>query len=348
MDTMKLRQCVAVSLCAVLGALTVPVPTWADRPDAWVTAKTKIALATSDKVSAMAVNVDTVEGRVSLHGMVPTEQAKNDAKTIAAGIEGVKEVNNLLQVVPDAKIDIVEAKDDEIQNAVTRALADDEITKESDIEVQSVNAGVVLLGGDADSLLQHLEAIRVASRTQGVRQVATEVESDDRLYDEKLWHDPTRDHPTKDGLKKDAREARDSKDANDARDAKDAGSATGNAIRGAAGASKDAAVATGAAVRDGAMWAGKESGDAAGSASGTVKDAWITTAAKSRLIANSEVSAMAVNVDTEGGIVTLFGTVPTQAAKTAAEAEVRKVSGVSEVRNRLEIESSPRDSASID
>ena len=333
MDTMKFRQFVAVSLCALFGALTVPVATWADHPDSWVTTKTKIALATSDKVSAMAVNVDTVEGRVTLHGMVPTEQAKSSAETIAAGIKGVKEVRNLLQVVPDAKVDVVEAKDDVIQDAVTRALAADEITKDSDIKVQSVNAGVVLLGGKADSLLQHLEAIRVTSRTQGVRQVATEVESDDRLYDEKLWHDPTRDHPTTDDVKKDAHGAV---------------SKTGDAIKGAAGATKDAAVATGKAVRDGTVWAGKETGDAAGNASGVVKDAWITTAAKTRLIANAEVPAMAVNVDTEEGVVTLFGNVPSQAAKTAAETEARKVSGVVDVRNRLEIEASPSAGDSIE
>jgi hyperosmotically inducible protein len=333
MDTIKFRPFVAVSVCALFGALTVPAATWADHPDSWVTAKTKIALATSDNVSAVDVNVDTVEGRVTLHGMVPTEQAKTNANTIATAIEGVKEVRNLLQVVPDAKVDVVEAKDDVILDAVTSALANDEITKDSDIEVQSVNAGVVLLGGEADSLLQHLEAIRVASRTKGVRRVATEVQSDDALYDEKLWHDPTRDHPTTGSVKKDA---------------KDAASKTGDAVKGAAGATKDAAVATGEAVRDGAIWAGKETGDAAGSASGAVKDAWITTAAKTRLIANSEVPAMAVNVDTDDGVVTLFGYVPSQAAKTVAETEVRKVSGVVDVRNRLEIESSPRGSASVD
>jgi len=332
MHAKLLRQLVGASIFA-LGFLTAPVATWADGSDAWITTKAKIALATSDNVSAMDVNVDTVEGNVTLHGMVPTEQAKESAKTIAAGIEGVKEVRNLLQVVPDAKVDVVEAKDDVIQDAVTRALAADEITKDSDIEVQSVNSGVVLLGGEADSLLQHLEAIRVASKTEGVRKVATQVESDDKLYDEKLWHDPTRDHPTTDDVKKDA---------------KDATTKAGDAIKGAAGATKDAAVATGESVRDGAVWAGKETGDAASSATGTVKDAWITTAAKTRLIANSEVSARAVNVDTEDGVVTLFGYVPTQAAKNVAETEVRKVSGVVDVRNRLEIESSPRGSAAID
>jgi hyperosmotically inducible protein len=42
-------------------------------------------------------------------------------------------------------------------------------------------------------------------------------------------------------------------------------------------------------------------------------------------------------VDTRDGIVTLFGIVPSQDAKRAAEADVRKVSGVQSVRNELQV-----------
>ena len=42
----------------------------ADMPDAWITMKTKIALMTTDNVSAADLNVDTVKGVVTLHGKV--------------------------------------------------------------------------------------------------------------------------------------------------------------------------------------------------------------------------------------------------------------------------------------
>ena len=66
-------------------------------------------------------------------------------------------------------------------------------------------------------------------------------------------------------------------------------------------------------------------------------DAWITTAAKVRLIANSATPARDINVDTLGGVVTLFGTVPTEAARRAAEAEVDKIDGVKTVENDLQV-----------
>ncbi len=67
------------------------------------------------------------------------------------------------------------------------------------------------------------------------------------------------------------------------------------------------------------------------------KDAWITTAAKVRLIASSDTPARDINVDTLGGVVTLFGTVPTEAARRAAETEVRKVDAVKSVENDLQV-----------
>jgi hyperosmotically inducible protein len=66
-------------------------------------------------------------------------------------------------------------------------------------------------------------------------------------------------------------------------------------------------------------------------------DMYITTATKLRLIADSETPALDINVDTTDGVVTLFGMVPTEKAKQAAEADARKVSGVKQVVNELQI-----------
>jgi hyperosmotically inducible protein len=72
-------------------------------------------------------------------------------------------------------------------------------------------------------------------------------------------------------------------------------------------------------------------------AAAPMRDAWITTESKVRLIANPATPARDINVDTQGGVVTLFGTVPTEAAKRAAETEIRKVDGVESVENALEV-----------
>ncbi len=75
----------------------------------------------------------------------------------------------------------------------------------------------------------------------------------------------------------------------------------------------------------------------ASSVSGAMSDMWITTAAKVRLMADDKTPATEINVDTQNGVVTLFGMVPSETAKRAAEAEVAKVSGVKQVRNELQV-----------
>ena len=54
-------------------------------------------------------------------------------------------------------------------------------------------------------------------------------------------------------------------------------------------------------------------------------------------MSDSETPAMDINVDTENGVVTLFGVVPTKESKQAAETDVSKVAGVKAVDNALQV-----------
>jgi hyperosmotically inducible protein len=150
----------------------------ADTPDAWITMKTKIALMTADNVSAADLNVDTINGVVTLHGKVPSEGEKGKAEQVAAKIEGVKSVKNLLQIVPASKREFVERADADVKDAVQSAFKANARVKDSGISVASVNKGVVLLAGKTKSLESHLEAVQVASAVKGVRRVASEVQVD--------------------------------------------------------------------------------------------------------------------------------------------------------------------------
>jgi hyperosmotically inducible protein len=147
-----------------------------DTPDAWVTLKTKIALMTTEGVSTKDLNVDTVNGVVTLHGKVATEAEKAKADKVAHGIEGVKEIKNLLQVVPSAQREVVERSDDLIKKSVDAAFKANRSVTASGIKVASVNKGVVLLSGKTKSLEAYLESVEVASAVRGVRRVSTEVE----------------------------------------------------------------------------------------------------------------------------------------------------------------------------
>jgi osmotically-inducible protein OsmY len=66
--------------------------------DVAVTAKVNAALAGDARLSALKINVDTVDGRVSLHGFAPDADSRARATELAKAVEGVKDVDNQLQV----------------------------------------------------------------------------------------------------------------------------------------------------------------------------------------------------------------------------------------------------------
>jgi hyperosmotically inducible protein len=162
---------VGIALCSWLTASALA----ADRPDSWITAKTKLALMTTEGVDTWDLNVDTVNGEVTLHGKVASDAAKQKAETVAQGIEGAKSVKNLLQVVPKPQRDMVEDNDSIVNDRVKKAFDADPVVDGSGISVASVNKGVVLLSGTAKSLDAHVKAVELARQVPGVRRVASEV-----------------------------------------------------------------------------------------------------------------------------------------------------------------------------
>src|SRR6185503_15308596 len=70
-----------------------------------------------------------------------------------------------------------------------------------------------------------------------------------------------------------------------------------------------------------------------------VDDAAITAALKTRLVADRAKNLVAVNVDTEHGVVHLKGTVATDRDRLEAERLARATKGVVDVRNDLIVES---------
>jgi len=290
----------------------VGAPARAATPDSWITTKVKMTLLTTNGVHANAVNVDTIDGRVTLHGTVDTQDEKAKVELATQKVEGVREVRNLLQVVPPTRQDAVAATDQQIESNVTAALKRDHALDDSDIKVASVNDGTVVLAGSAKTMTDHLRALEVASAVPGVHAVASEITSPDTLSDNEIWHD------TKESVQH-------------------AGNSAAGAARDSASAVGDASKKVAHGVADAGKSAAGSVADASRSAADTIADAWITSDAKVRLMANSETPASDINVDTANGVVTLFGSVPTDTAKRAAENEVRKISGVTRVDNKLTI-----------
>jgi hyperosmotically inducible periplasmic protein len=172
-DSMK-RMAVTVAL---VGAIVVAgaVAARADVNDSWITTKAKIALLTTDGFSVNGANVDTINGNVTIHGKVATTADRTKAEQTVRKVDGVKTVNNLLQVVPDNVKKAVAANDSDVKERVEASLKADGNMK--DVKVASVNNGLVLLSGKTDNLTEKLRAIENAYSVNGVHRVASEIQA---------------------------------------------------------------------------------------------------------------------------------------------------------------------------
>jgi len=81
-----------------------------------------------------------------------------------------------------------------------------------------------------------------------------------------------------------------------------------------------------------------EADAAAPTADNAVSDAGTTAEIKAKLLADTQVSGLRIDVDTKDSVVTLTGAVSTMAEKNKALELARSVSGVARVEDRLTIE----------
>jgi hyperosmotically inducible periplasmic protein len=143
----------------------------------WITTKIQAQYFADPTVKGHDIDVDSVNGVVTLNGVVDSEMAHERAVALAKQTEGVKDVEDHLMV------QAATAERRPIGGGVITALTDTEITariqskyfvdddvKARDVDVDTSN-GVVTLSGTVDSERAHREAVRLARRTPGVADV---------------------------------------------------------------------------------------------------------------------------------------------------------------------------------
>jgi len=186
-----------IGLAAASLTFTAPAA-FADQPhDAWITTKVKMSLLSAEKIEGLGIDVDTFDGTVTLHGRVGTEAEKQQAEKMARKIGGVRDVRNLLTVIPEERQARTEIEDDELRRQVETVLERDQALAGSDIQVKSVTAGTVVLAGEARTLSAHHRALEDARSVQGVRRVASEIRSPNELADEEIYAEEKDGMPTR-------------------------------------------------------------------------------------------------------------------------------------------------------
>jgi len=99
------------------------------------------------------------------------------------------------------------------------------------------------------------------------------------------------------------------------------------------------ALAACASDKSGTSSSGGTSGSTTSEIKQDSKDSWLTTKVKSALAADVGLKTLTgINVDSAGSVVTLKGSVDTEANKRRAEQVAQGIEGVSSVRNQLTVE----------
>jgi len=150
--------------------------------DASITMRIKTTYLFNGHLNPFRINVDTHDGVVTLHGTVPSDIHRDLAAEIAKNADGVKEVDNELQLAPGGSDGPDEGEKSfgaAVGDATTTAtiklsLAFERGVKASHIAVHT-DRGTVTLTGEVDSQAERQLAARIARDTEGVKHVVNEL-----------------------------------------------------------------------------------------------------------------------------------------------------------------------------
>jgi hyperosmotically inducible protein len=140
--------------------------------DTNITTKVKTKLANDSALNLFKIDVDTQQGIVTLTGNVPTEDRKRRASDLTTSVDGVRMVENFLQV--GAKKKNVMFEDAVITSKITSGLIRNPSTHALTIDVET-SKGEVVLTGQVQSEAEKKTAEQIARTTSGVVSVENQL-----------------------------------------------------------------------------------------------------------------------------------------------------------------------------
>ncbi len=150
--------------------------------DTWITTKVKAELVAADKVSSTDISVTTIDGVVTLTGVLPDKAELDRVVALTRGIDGVKDIDSAGLKIGDAASLNGNTADDDKRSAgevvddtwiTTKLKADLATTKgvpSRNIKVRTENGTVTLTGALPDQLAVD-KAVATARAIKGVKHV---------------------------------------------------------------------------------------------------------------------------------------------------------------------------------
>jgi len=136
--------------------------------DATITSRINAAMIKDDLVKAHQVDVDTVDGHVTLTGVVKTRPESLRAAEIATSVPGVKSVRNNLQIGEKSWSESL--NDQWLGSKIKSKLIAEPEIRSLNIDVD-VEKGIVTLTGVVGNRNQKKRAIEIAKATEGTVRV---------------------------------------------------------------------------------------------------------------------------------------------------------------------------------
>jgi hyperosmotically inducible protein len=181
LPALALAAALAATLAAALATTacssTRPIGEQAD--DRLISSKVKAKLAGDPEINPFNIDVDTVEGVVTLTGRVDDAATRDEAVKHARETSGVRDVVDRIRVTTESKTIGAHVDDAAITTKVKAKLAGDALLNTFNIDVDT-HAGVVTLSGRVATAAARAEAERLARETKGVEDVRNDLQVGDR------------------------------------------------------------------------------------------------------------------------------------------------------------------------
>jgi len=287
-------------LCAL--ALSFATVAYA-QTDATLTASVKTKLAADEIVKATNVSVTSVDHVVTLTGVVGSKAEKDRAMMIARDTTGVTSVVDKLTIKPMSA-----------DGKTTAEKAAGGVEKGADKSAGAVGTAAHKTAGAADKSKDKVgeaaektgDALGTAAKATG-KAVGTAAKKTGEAVG--VGADKTKEATAK------------------------AADKTAEGTAKAADKTKEKTEAAGDKTKD----AMSGTGDKAGEAGAVVSDAAITSAVKTKLVGDGKTPGLKIDVDTDGGVVTLSGEVDTATQHASALRLARSTKGVKRVVDKITV-----------